>query len=592
MKVNITLDLAPFLPWLKSYDKDKFVRDLIAGLTVAAVLVPQSMAYALLAGMPPIHGLYASFLPVIVAALFGSSRFLATGPVAMTALLTSSALYGLAEPGSDKWIALAGVLALMVGFIRLVVGLLKLAFVVELISTSVIVGFTSAGALVIALSQFGHLLGFKITQSTHIYEVVSDIISKLSQTNPYTFIIGVLAYVIIWLSRKISPLVPGALLAVIATSLISYFFNLQNFGVSLVGEVPSGLPSLEIPSADYRSISQLWIGAIIISAFGLMEAVAIAKQLAIKAGDRWDPNQELIGQGLANIVAGLFKGFPVGGSFSRSALNYQLGAKTPIASVITGLVIGLTLLFLAPLFYYLPKATLSAIVLSAVINLIRPQEIIRLYRINPTDGIVAGITFITVFFMDLWVAITLGTLIAFGSFVYKTMYPRIVVLTRNPKSSTFVNAEREKLPECPQILYIRPNMSLYFGNAEYVYEYILEKVEERKKTLRFVLLDLEAVNYMDASGSLVLIRLLDRIKAMGIEPALANIGCTIYPLLERLDIDKHIDPDNIFDSKGQSIVELFKKLDHEYCRRKCPYAIFKECWSVKEADFKPLEKIA
>jgi len=592
MKVNITLDLAPFLPWLKSYDKDKFTRDLIAGLTVAAVLVPQSMAYALLAGMPPIYGLYASFLPVIVAALFGSSRFLATGPVAMTALLTSSVLYGLAEPGSDRWIALAGVLALMVGFIRLMVGIFKLAFVVELISTSVIVGFTSAGALVIALSQFGHLLGFKITQSTHIYEVVSDIISKIFQTNPYTFAIGVLAYAIIWLSRKISPLVPGALLAVVITSLISYFFNLQNFAVSLVGEVPSGIPSLEIPSADYRSFSQLWVGAIIISAFGLMEAVAIAKQLAIKAGDRWDPNQELIGQGLANIVAGLFKGFPVGGSFSRSALNYQLGAKTPIASVITGLVIGLTLLFLAPLFYYLPKATLSAIVLSAVINLIRPQEIIRLYRINPTDGIVAGITFITVFFMDLWVAITLGTLIAFGSFVYKTMYPRIVVLTRNPKSSTFVNAEREKLPECPQILYIRPNMSLYFGNAEYVYEYVLEKVEERKKALRFVLLDLEAVNYMDASGSLVLIRLLDRIKAMGIEPALANIGCTIYPLLERLDIDKHIEQENIFDSKGQSIVELFKKLDHEYCRRKCHYAVFKECWSVKEADFKPLEKIA
>ncbi|MFN4319927.1 MAG: SulP family inorganic anion transporter [Aquificaceae bacterium] len=592
MKINITLDIAPFLPWLKSYDKDKFSRDLIAGLTVAAVLVPQSMAYALLAGMPPIYGLYASFLPVIVASLFGSSRFLATGPVAMTALLTSSALYGLAEPGSDKWITLAAVLALMVGFIRFMVGVFKLAFVVELISTSVIIGFTSAGALVIALSQFGHLLGFKITQSTHIYEVITDILSKISQTNPYTLVIGVLAYFIIWISKKINPLIPGALLAVIITSFLSYFFSLQNFSVSLVGDVPKGIPSLELPSVDYRTFSQLWVGALVISAFGLMEAVAIAKQLAIKAGDRWDPNQELIGQGLANIAAGLFKGFPVGGSFSRSALNYQLGAKTPIAGVITGLVVGLTLLLLAPLFYYLPKAALSAVVLSAVINLIRPQEIIRLYRINSTDGIVAGITFITVFFMDLWVAITLGTLIAFGSFVYKTMYPRIVILTRKPSSSTFVNAEREKLPECPQILYIRPNMSLYFGNAEYVYEYVLEKVEERKKALKFVLMDLEAVNYMDASGSLVLIRLLDRIKAMGMEPALANIGCTIYPLLERLDIDRHMKIENIFDSKGQSIVELFKKLDHEYCRRRCPYAVFKECWSVKEAGFKPLEKIA
>ncbi|RME11314.1 MAG: SulP family inorganic anion transporter, partial [Aquificota bacterium] len=503
-----------------------------------------------------------------------------------------SALYGLAEPGSERWVMLAAVLALMVGFIRLTVGIFKLAFVVELISNSVIVGFTSAGALVIALSQAGHLLGFKITQSTHIYEVLADIISKLSQTNPYTLIVGVVAYAIIWFSKRISPLLPGALLAVFITSIASYFLGLQNFGVSLVGNVPSGLPPLEIPSVDYRTFSQLWVGAIVISAFGLMEAVAIAKQLAIRAGDRWDPNQELVGQGLANVVAGLFKGFPVGGSFSRSALNFQLGAKTPIASVITGAVIGLTLLFLAPFFYYLPKATLSAIVLSAVISLIRPQEILRLYRINPVDGIVAGVTFATVFFMDLWVAITLGTLIAFGSFVYKTMYPRIVVLTRNPGSSTFVNAEREKLPECPQILYIRPNMSIYFGNAEYVYEYVLQRVEERKKALKFVLLDLEAVNYMDASGSLMLVRLLDRIRAMGAEPALANIGCTVYPLLENVELDKHMDIDYVFDSKGQSIVELFKKLDHEYCRKRCPYAVFKECWSVKEQGFKPVEKVA
>ncbi|MCS7171686.1 MAG: SulP family inorganic anion transporter [Aquificaceae bacterium] len=592
MKVNITLDLAPFLPWMKAYDRDKFTKDLMAGLTVAAVLVPQSMAYALLAGMPPIYGLYASFLPVIVAALFGSSRFLATGPVAMTALLTSSALYGLAEPSSERWIVLAGVLALMVGFIRLMVGLLKLAFVVELISTSVIVGFTSAGALVIALSQAGHLLGFKITQSTHIYEVAVDILGKLSQTNLYTLAVGLTAYFIIWVSRKISPLIPGALLAVVVTSLTSYLLGLKNFGVSLVGGVPSGLPSPEMPLVDYRTFSQLWVGALVISAFGLMEAVAIAKQLAVKVGDRWDPNQELIGQGLANIVAGVFKGFPVGGSFSRSALNFKLGAKTPLASVITGSVIGLTLLFLAPLFYYLPKATLSAIVLSAVLDLIKPQEIMKLYRINPTDGVVAGVTFATVFFMDLWVAITLGTLIALGSFVYKTMYPRIVVLTRNPRSSTFVNAERENLPECPQILYVRPNMSIYFGNAEYVYEYILQKVEERGKSLKFVLLDLEAVNYMDASGSLVLMRLLDRIRTMGLEPAIANIGCTLYPLLEKVNIDRHMQVDLVFESKGQSILGLFGRLDQEYCKKRCPYAVFKECWSVKEEGFKPVEKVA
>ncbi|MEN3033810.1 MAG: SulP family inorganic anion transporter [Aquificaceae bacterium] len=581
MKITISFDLMPFARWFEDYDRSKFVRDLIAGLTVAAVLVPQGMAYALLAGLPPIYGLYASVLPVIVAALFGSSRFLATGPVAMTALLTSSALYGLAEPGTQQWITMAAILALMVGVIRLAIGLAGIAFLIELISNSVIVGFTSAGALVIALSQAGNLFGFKITQSTHIYEVIVDIISKISQVNPYTLAVGVFSYIIILVVRRVNPLLPGALVAVIVTSLFSYFLNLKQYGVSLVGNVPVGLPSFGIEGVDYKTVSQLWAGAIVIAAFGLIEAVAIAKQLAIRAGDKWDPNQELIGQGLANIVAGLFKGFPIGGSFSRSAINFQLGAKSPIASVITGSIVALTLIFLAPLFYYLPKATLSAIVLSAVIDLIRPQEIIKLYKINKIDGIVAGLTFSTVFFMDLWVAITLGTVVALGSFVYKTMYPRIVVLTRNPASSTFVNAERENIPECPQILYIRPNMSLYFGNAEYVFEYILQKVSERKQHLKYVLLDLEAVNYIDAPGSLMLVRLLDRIRSMNIEPAMSNISCNLYPLLEKVQIDNHMDVDNIFEAKGKSIQELFKKLDHEFCARRCPHVVFRECLTVK-----------
>ncbi len=590
MRVTISFEVAPFLRWFKNYDRDKFLRDAIAGLTVAAVLVPQSMAYALLAGMPPIYGLYASFLPTILAAMFGSSRFLATGPVAMTALLSASVLYGFAEPGSEKWINLMGVLALMVGFIRLTIGLLKLGFVVELISTSVITGFVSAGALVIALSQTGHLLGFKITQSTLIYQVVVDIFSKIEKVNPYTVGIGILAYAIIWLSKKIHPLVPGALLSVIITSLLTYFFDLERFGVAIVGQVPQGIPMPSLPSADYSTIASLWGGAMVVAAFGLIEAVAIAKRLAVQSGDRWDANQELIGQGIANIVAGIFKGFPVGGSFSRSALNFQLNAKTPLASFITGSVVGITLIILAPAFYYLPKATLSAIVLSAVISLIKPYEIVKLYKVNKVDGLVAGATFVSVFFMELWVALTLGTLIALGSFVYKTMYPRLVVLTRNPQSHTFVNAERERLPECPQILYIRPNMPIYFANAEYVYEYVLEKVRERKErgSLKFLLFDMEAVQYMDATGAYTLIRLFDELRRQKVEPAMANIACDVYPILERIGFERHIDTDLIFDSKGHSIVELFKRLDHEYCAKKCPYAVFRECYSVKPTEFKPV----
>lgn len=575
----------PFPNWFKDYSKDAFIRDLIAGITVAAVYVPQAMAYALLAGMPPITGLYTAFIATIVAALFGSSRFLGTGPVAMTCLLSASVLYGLhLQPQTDEWVAYMGLLALMVGIVRILVGFFKLGFVVDLISNSVVIGFTAAGAMVIALSQFKHLFGFPVVNTTHIFTVISDIVQKLHLTNPYTFVIGVGAYLIIWGARKISPYLPGALIAVAITSIITYLLKLEEKGVAIVGKVPQGLPDPTVPPIDFQAMSQMWGGALVVAFFGLIEAVAIAKTLAIRTGDRWDPNQELIGQGLANVAVSFFKGFPAGGSFSRSSLNFALGAKSPLASIITGSLVGVTLFLLAPAFYYLPKATLAAVVLSAVINLIRPQDILRLYRINKIDGMVAGLTFVSVFFMDLWVAITLGVILSLGSFVYRTMYPRIVILSRDPESKTFVNAEKRGLPECPQILYIRPNMSIYFGNAQYVYDYILDKAKERlrKGPLKFVLIDMEAVNYTDATGSETIIRLIKALRNIGVEASFANIGCDVYPLLENAGFDKVVKHELVFDSKGQSIIELFKRIDHDYCRDGCPYVIFQECLTVKE----------
>jgi SulP family sulfate permease len=581
---SLKLPGLPFFAWFRNYGKDSLSRDLIAGITVAAVYVPQAMAYALLAGMPPITGLYTAFIATIVAALFGSSRFLGTGPVAMTCLLSASVLYSLhLEPKSEQWVAYMGLLALMVGVVRLMVGAFKLGFIVELISNSVVIGFTAAGALVIALSQFKHLLGFQVVNTTHIFTIIADIAKKLELTNPYTLLIGVLAYGLIWGSRKISKYLPGALIAVVITSLITYLFNLQSKGVSIVGNVPQGLPDPTLPPLDLQTMSKMWGGALVVAFFGLIEAVAIAKTLAIKTGDRWNPNQELVGQGLANIAVAFFKGFPAGGSFSRSSLNYALGAKSPLASVVTGLLVGVTLFLLAPAFYYLPKATLSAIVLSAVINLIRPQDILKLYKINKTDGAVAGLTFASVFFMDLWVAITLGVLLSLGTFVYRTMYPRIVVLSREPESGTFVNAEKRNLPECPQILYIRPNMSIYFGNAQYVYDYILSKARDRLKWgLKYVLLDMEAVNYIDATGSETVIRLIRTLRDMGVELAFANIGCDVYPLLENAGFDRVVKSELVFDSKGQSIVELFKKIDHKFCANVCDKVVFRECLTVKE----------
>ncbi len=577
----------PFLSWFHKYSFNSFFRDSIAGLTVASVLVPQSMAYALLANVPPIHGIYAASIPVIIASIFGSSRFLATGPVAMTALLSASVLSTVAVPESTLWIELMALLAILVGIIRVAIGILRLGFIVELISNSVVIGFTSAGALVIALSQLGHLLGFKTVQTTHIFLILVDIAGKITNIHLYTFAIGVFAFLIIKIASRISGYIPGALLAVVITSFISYMYDLEGKGVAIVGHVPQGFPAPSLPSMDFEIVSKLLGGAFVVAFFGLIEAVTIAKTLALKAGDKWDPNQELIGQGLANIFAGLIKGFPVGGSFSRSSLNFYIGASSPLSNIISGFIVILTLLYMAPAFYYLPKAVLSAIVLSAVINLIRPQDILKLYRINKIDGLVAFLTFISVFFMDLWVAIVLGIMTSLGSFVYKTMYPRIVVLSRDPESNTFVNAERRNLPQCPQILYIRPNTSIYFGNAQYVYDYIVNKVIERKEKgkLRYVLIDMEAVNYIDATGSQTLIRLINTLKEMSVETAFANIGCDVYMLLENVEFDKYVNHELVFDSKGHSIRELIKKVDYEYCRNSCPYTVFRECVYIKKGNF-------
>ncbi len=577
----------PFFSWFHKYSFNSFLRDSIAGLTVASVLVPQSMAYALLANVPPIHGIYAASIPVIIASIFGSSRFLATGPVAMTALLSASVLSTVAVPESTLWIELMALLAILVGVIRITIGVFRLGFVVELISNSVVIGFTSAGALVIALSQLGHLLGFKTVQTTHIFLILVDIAGKITNIHFYTFAIGVFAFLIIKIASRISGYIPGALLAVVITSFISYMYDLEGKGVAIVGHVPQGFPAPSLPSMDFEIVSKLLGGAFVVAFFGLIEAVTIAKTLALKAGDKWDPNQELIGQGLANIFAGFIKGFPVGGSFSRSSLNFYIGASSPLSNIISGFIVILTLLYMAPAFYYLPKAVLSAIVLSAVINLIRPQDILKLYRINKIDGLVAFLTFISVFFMDLWVAIVLGIMTSLGSFVYKTMYPRIVVLSRDPESNTFVNAERRNLPQCPQILYIRPNTSIYFGNAQYVYDYIVNKVIEKKERgkLKYVLIDMEAVNYIDATGSQTLIRLINTLKDMKVETAFANIGCDVYILLENVEFDKYVNHELVFDSKGHSIRELIKRVDHEYCRNSCPYTVFRECVDIKKGNF-------
>ncbi len=572
----------PFLTWLRNYNKEAGIRDFIAGLTVAVVLVPQSMAYAMLAGLPPVIGLYASALAPAIAALWGSSPQLQTGPVAIVSLLVFTSLLPLAEPESEEFIALAGLLALLVGIFQLMLGVFRLGFIMNFVSHAVVVGFSNAAAIIIASTQVPHLLGVTIEKHEFVFKNFMEIAKALPETHIPTLIIGVFSIAFILISRKIHPLFPGALIVVVVSTLAVYYLNLAEKGVKIVGHIPSGLPSPSLPKIDLDLVDILMGKAIVIAIIGFMEAYAIAKTMAAQTKHKLDVDQELIGQGLANITNAFFKGYPVSGSFSRSAVNFLAGAKTGMSSVFTSLFVILTLFFFAPLLYNLPRATLAAVVIVAVLGIVKPKAFIELYKTNPQDGIVAGVTFISAFIMKPDYAIFIGIVLSLILFLWRSMHPRVVILSRDPKTKTFVNAEMFNLPSCPQILYVRPDASLYFANIENIIEEIDNYVNRYKDSLKFIVIDAESINYIDATATEVLKEYIDELENKNIKLYFVNLKTPVKSALVRAGIFEKIGEDRIFPSKGVSVSKLFSLIDHNFCREQCPYAIFDECYSVKE----------
>ncbi len=580
----------PFLIWFKNYDANTLKADLIAGLTVAVVLVPQSMAYALIAGLPPVYGLYAASIPVIIAALFGSSPQLATGPVAIVAFLTFSSLISYAKPGEEKFIELAILMAFLVGIIQLFMGLFRLGFLVSFVSHAVVLGFTNAAAIIIASTQVPALLGIKVEQKELIFQNIYEIVKNLPSTNPYTLTIGLSSIVIILGLRKINRNFPSALFAVVLFTTLSYFFSFESYGIKLVGDIPKGLPFPSMPTIDLDLLDRVLGKAFIIAVVGFMEAYAIAKFIASQTKQKLDVNQELIGQGLANLVGSFFKSFPVSGSFSRSAVNFQAGAKTGMSNIISALFVITTLLFVAPLLYYLPRAVLSAIVITAVIGLIQPKKILHLWRTNKYDGISALATFSLSFIMKPDYAIFIGIFISLSLFLWRSLHPRIVVLARDPATKTFVNAEATGLPTCPQLEFVRPEASLYYANAENVLEE-LKQMATAKPALKYLVIDGESINYMDGTALELLEEFVEELRKKNVELVFVNLKRPVVESMERYGLLKKLGKENLMPSKGYALGELFKRIDHSYCVRMCHYALFSECYTIKEyVEFKQSSK--
>ena len=693
-----------YLEWPAGYDASSLKVDILAGLTVALVLIPQSMAYAELAGLPPYYGLYAAFLPPMVAALFGSSRQLATGPVAMVSLLTAAALEPLATAGSQQYIAYAILLALMVGVFQFTLGALRLGLVVNFISHPVVNGFSNAAALIIATSQLPKIFGVDVEKAPHHYETIYRVLQTAANSTHWpTFFMAALAFAIMYGLKPLAPRAPNVLMAVAVTTALSWMLGFEHNAVvnisainsepakqavaklnhameavsqlaekraeliknlnanmalmdshaklearheaervalritqhkedakdyrrqirgylfrdvrandgglafyplndiadrdgsdgrlwrlkvgnaalptdhlqmigggEVVGRIPRGLPALSLPRTDYHVILQLLSHAAIISLLGFMEAVSVAKAMAAKTGQRLDPNRELIGQGLANMLGAVSKSYPTSGSFSRSAVNLQSGAVSGLSSVFTSLTVVMVLLFLTPLFYHLPQSVLAAIIMLAVIGLINVRGFIHAWQAQRHDGVISIITFVCtlVFAPHLDRGIEVGVLLSIVVFLYKSMRPKVVDLSLDVDRALH-DAVASGLQQCRYIDVVRFDGPLFFANASYLEDQIRNR-RRAKKELKHIIISAGSINDIDASGEEALSLTVDRVRSAGIDISLSAVNRSVMSVLIRTHLMVKIGEDHIYPTI-ESAINTIHPLTHSGEEEKnCP----------------------
>lgn len=561
----------PFIGWLGRYKGADLPSDLVAGVVTAIMLIPQSMAYAQLAGLPPQIGLYASVLPLAIYALMGSSGQLSVGPVAITSLLVFSGVGALAEPGSARYIGLVLTLALMVGVIKLLLGVLRLGVVLNFISHPVLAAFTTASALIIATGQLKYLLGYKIG-GERFYETLYQAGSGLAQTNPATLAIGLASIALLLFFRKglrpllaraglpplaVTLIVSGApLVTVLLGTLAVWGFQLNTTaGVSIVGGIPGGLAPFSLPGVSLGDLRALLPSALVIVLVSVVESIAVAKTLASKRRQTIDPNQELIALGLANIAAGFSSGYPVTGGFARSVVNFQAGAITGLASLVTAGGIALILLFFTPLFYFLPQAVLAATVIVAVFGLVDLHEPLHLWKRDRADAATWAITFAAVLLLGIEAGIFAGVGASLLLYLWRTSRPHIAVVGRLDDSEVYRNVLRYQVRTWPHILAIRVDESLYFANTRYLEDAVLRMLAERPEVKHLLLIG-AAINYIDSSAMATLEGLIVELKSFGVTLHFADMKGPVMDQLERAGLVAQIGRPHFHLSTHQAMIQL------------------------------------
>lgn len=543
------------MQWLPSYNRTYLSGDIAAGVTVGILLIPQGMAYAMIAGLPPVFGLYASLVPQLIYALLGTSRQLAVGPVAMDSLLVASGLGALSLSGIEEYISMAIFLALFMGVIQFTLGLLRMGFLVNFLSRPVISGFTSAAAIIIGLSQLKHLLGIEIQGSNKVHILLENTFTMLSGTNYVALGMGVAAIIVLKSLKKINARFPGALLVVVLGILGVYFFGLEGQGVQIVGTVPGGLPELSLPRVQPARIADLLPIALTLALIAFMEAISVAKAVEERHPEyQVNSNQELIALGASNILGSFFQSYPTTGGFSRTAVNDEAGARTGLAAIISALVVGLTLLFLTPLFYYLPNAVLAAIIMVAVFGLIDLKYPLELLKNRKDEFFLLVGTFLLTLTAGIKEGILLGVLVSLLLLVYRISKPHIAVLGRIRGTHYFKNVHRfsEDIEVFDNILLLRFDGQLYFGNKDYFKQELNKYIMQKGDSLRYVILNAEAITYADSSSVQLLRRLVDDLQARGITLMVAGATGPLRDILYSSGLINQIGKEHLFVSTAEA----------------------------------------
>jgi len=548
-------NIIPSLKWMKTYNIKQLRGDLPAGLTVGVILIPQGMAYAMIAGLPAVYGLYAALIPQVIYALLGTSRQLSVGPVAMDSLLVASGLSVLAIAGSESYILLAVTLAFLVGLFQLIMGVFRLGFLVNFLSKPVISGFTSAAAVIIALNQLKHLFGINVPRSNQIHQLIYNAFQHVSEFHATTFVMGLAGIVIIVVLKKIAPKIPSPLIVVILGILFTSSFNLELSGVQVVGEISKGLPSLQFPDFSSDAITGLLPIALTLSLIAFMEAISVAKAMEQKhTYYKVNTNKELIALGTSNLIGSFFQSYPTTGGLSRTAVNNDAGAKTGMASLISALVVGLTLLFLTPLFYYLPNAALASIIMISVLSLFDYKYPIRLWKNRKDEFVLLLFTFVLTLTIGITEGIVLGVILSLLILVYRTTKPHMAVLGKFPDQNLYKNIERfEEAKQRSDVLIIRFDAQLYFANASFFKENLLNEIRKKGTDLKLLVLSAEAVNYIDSSAANMLRITCSKIIDSGIEIKVTNAIGPVRDIFKKSDITELIGSTNFYLSVHDAI---------------------------------------